>query len=198
MKEDNASLIKWASEHAASLLSPLGNRWLHVQGVAERARCVGQAFNEDDYSYLLASAYLHDIGYAPSLKKIGFHPIDGACYLQAYGKKRLASLVAHHSESLFEAQLRGHAQELDKFPREQSVVADALIYCDMTTGPTGLHITFEDRIADIFHRYGDADIVSQALRQAIPSLSLAVKCIQHKLSERGLTCVAASNSNAKP
>ncbi len=32
------SLIQWAAERAASLLSPSGNRWLHVQGVVERAR----------------------------------------------------------------------------------------------------------------------------------------------------------------
>ncbi len=71
-------LIQWAAECAAFLLSPLGNRWLHVQGVVERARQVGEAFNEDDRCCLIAAAYLHDIGYAPALKQTGFHPIDGA------------------------------------------------------------------------------------------------------------------------
>ncbi len=87
------SLVHWATECAASLLSPLGNRWLHVQGVVERARQVGEAFNEDDRCYLIAAAYLHDIGYAPALQQTRFHPIDGARYLRSLGYERLASLL---------------------------------------------------------------------------------------------------------
>ena len=59
------SLVDWTAECATTLLSPLGNRWLHVQGVVERVRQVGEAFNEDDRCCLIAAAYLHDIGYAP-------------------------------------------------------------------------------------------------------------------------------------
>src|SRR5438270_4113840 len=100
-------VVELAAQRAASLLAPLGNRWLHVQGVAEKAFRVGQVLKEEDRLYLLAAAYLHDIGYAPSLKKTGFHPLDGANYvLEAFSNERLASLVAHHSEAHFEAQLR--------------------------------------------------------------------------------------------
>src|SRR5712691_4219171 len=86
-------LIEWATELATSLLPPLGNRWLHVQGVVERARFVGQILNAHDRADLLAAAYLHDIGYAPSLKKRGFHPLDGACYIRSCGYERIACLV---------------------------------------------------------------------------------------------------------
>src|SRR2546421_1720240 len=61
-----SSLLVWAEEQARSLLSPLGDRWLHTKGVVERAQEVGQAFNEEDRVLLMAAAYLHDIGYAPS------------------------------------------------------------------------------------------------------------------------------------
>ncbi len=183
MKDDETSLIKWAAEQASTLLSPLGNRWLHVQGVAEKACHVSKAFNESDGIYLIAAAYLHDIGYAPSVKKTGFHPLDGACYLQSCGQDRLASLVAHHSEAQFEAHLRGLLSELDTFPRRCSSISDALTYCDVTTSPIGLNITFQERILDIFSRYGDADIVSQAIHQAVPSLSLAVERTQRKLDK---------------
>ena len=177
------NLVQWAEEQASTLLSPLGNRWLHVQGVAEKARSVSKAFNENDGTYLIAAAYLHDIGYAPSLKRTGFHPLDGACYLQSCGQGRLASLVAHHSEAQFEAHLRGLLSELDTFPRQCSPLSDALTYCDITTSPIGQDITFQERIADIFSRYGDADIVSQAIHQAVPSLSLAVERTQRKLDK---------------
>jgi len=144
---------------------------------------VSKAFNESDGTYLIAAAYLHDIGYAPSLKKTGFHPLDGACYLQSCGQGRLASLVAHHSEAQFEAHLRGLLSELDTFPRQCSPLSDALTYCDITTSPIGQAITFQKRIADIFSRYGETDIVSQAIKQAIPSLSLAVERTQRKLDK---------------
>jgi HD superfamily phosphodiesterase len=99
----NDSLLAWASERAEVLLSPLGNRWLHVQGVVKRASWVGQTFNEGDRLSLLASAYLHDIGYAPSLRVTGFHPLDGALYVRSFGYERLASIIAHH----FAARLGG-------------------------------------------------------------------------------------------
>ena len=177
------NLVEWAKEQAEMLLSPLENRWLHVQGVAEKARHVSKAFNESDGTYLIAAAYLHDIGYAPSLKKTGFHSLDGACYLQSWGQGRLASLVAHHSEAQFEAHLRGLLSELDTFPRQCSPLSDALTYCDITTGPSGFNITFQERITDIYSRYGEADIVSQAIHQAVPSLSLAVERTQIMLDK---------------
>src|SRR5262245_23995720 len=108
----------WASECASSLLSNLGDRWLHVQAVAERARQVGGLFAQHDRDALLAAAYLHDIGYAPPLAKTGFHPLDGARYLRALGFDHLAALVAHHSEARFEAALRGFGAALAEFPRE--------------------------------------------------------------------------------
>lgn len=175
MQQEKIALVEWAKEQAETLLSPLGKRWLHVQGVAERARQTSWIFNEEDSSYLLAAAYLHDIGYAPSLKKTGFHPLDGAVYLRSLGEERLACLVAHHSGAHFEAQLRGYISQLNTFPHEQSSVADALTYCDMTTGPTGNHITLQERIDDILQRYNEGDIVNQAIHEALPFLFTAVK-----------------------
>jgi HD domain len=168
------SSIEWAEDQATSLISALGNRWLHTKGVVERARHVGKVFNDADRSLLIEAAYLHDIGYAPSLNKTNFHPLDGATYLQSQGQTRLASLVAYHSGAQFEARLRDLANKLYKFQPEHSAIADALTYCDMTTGPTGLHISFEERLADIFQRYDEAHIINRAFHQAIPSLAQAI------------------------
>src|SRR5258708_4555971 len=177
----NTSIIDWAAVQAASFLLPLGDRWLHTQGVVAHAQQVGRAFTEEDRSLLIAAAYLHDIGYAPSLKVTAFHPIDGAYYLLSHGQKRLASIVAYHFEAQFEAQLRGLATELSKIPREYSPVADALTYCDLLTGPTGLHISFDKRLADIFQRYDKNHIVYQATHQAIPSLTRVFQRTQNIL-----------------
>jgi hypothetical protein len=174
----NTDIVIWAQQEASSLLTPLGNRWLHTKGVVAQAQHVGKGFNEENRAVLLAAAYLHDIGYAPSLQRTGFHPLDGAYYLLAHEQTRLASLVAYHSEAQCEAYLRGLTIELNLIPREYSAIAAALTYCDMITGPTGLCIPFEERLADIFQRYNETHIVNQAIHQAIPLLTQAVKQTQ--------------------
>jgi hypothetical protein len=151
-----------------------------------RAHKVGQVFDEDEKAYLVAAAYLHDIGYAPALRKTGFHPIDGAYYLRAHKQERLASLVAYHSEAQFEAQLRGLASEQAIFPREQSPVADVLTYCDLTTSPTGQPISLQERIDDILSRYDRQDIVVQAMYQAMPTWARIVRRVLRSLKERGI------------
>ncbi|MFC9908282.1 HD domain-containing protein [Streptomyces sp. NPDC127197] len=74
-----------AAELAESLLPPLGNRWLHTQAVAARAREASAAVPEGDRDLLVAAAWLHDIGYAPELRLTGFHPLDGARHLETLG-----------------------------------------------------------------------------------------------------------------
>jgi hypothetical protein len=89
-------LVAWASERAEVLISPLGNRWLHVQGVVQSTFWVGHTLKEEDCLLLLAVAYLHDIGYVLSLRVTGFHPLDAALYVRSFGYERLVSLIAHH------------------------------------------------------------------------------------------------------
>lgn len=180
-------ILHQIAESAESFLAPLGNRWLHVQAVAERARRISQIFRPDDAAHLIAAAYWHDLGYAPALKNTGFHPLDGAYYVRSLGYQRLASLVAHHSEARFEARLRGLEPALDEFVRERSAVADALTYCDQTTGPTGLSVTLKERVAEVLQRYGEASMVSQALCQALPYLSLSIGRTQQRLRKQGVT-----------
>jgi hypothetical protein len=179
----DTDIVKWASGHASNLLNPLETRWRHVQGVAHRACQIASILPKNEQPYLIAAAYLHDIGYAPELQKTGFHPLDGANYLRNQGQERLARLVAYHSGAQFEANLRGLASDLTLFPPETSETQDALNYCDMTTSPTGEHISFQERISDILSRYGETDIVAQAINQAQPSLWRAVERTQKRLSE---------------
>ncbi len=176
-------MISWATEQAETFLRPLGNRWDHTKGVVRVARQMAKVIDEENRSLLVTAAYLHDIGYAPILRKTGFHPLDGAIYIRSLGEERLACLVAHHSEARFEAALRGHTSELASYPREQSTLTEALIYCDMITGPTGQHISFEERIADILTRYGANDVVAIAIREALPTLAFAVERTQQLMQQ---------------
>jgi hypothetical protein len=185
-------LVSWAAAESEARLSGLGDRWLHVQGVVAKAAVVSEAFDGEDRAYLLAAAHLHDIGYAPTLKVSGLHQLDGATHLRVLGQERLARLVAHHSEARFELELRGREAELARFPRETSPVAAALIYCDLTTGPEGRPMRFDDRVAEVFARYGEDSLVSEALRRARPHLAAAVEATEELLHQRGVVAAPST------
>lgn len=171
-----------AAELAESLLPPLGNRWLHTQAVAARAREASAAVSDVDRDLLVSAAWLHDIGYAPELKQTGFHPLDGARHLEALGAPlRLVRLVAHHSGAVYEAEQRDLAAELAEYEREDSEVLDALIYADMTTGPAGQPLDFDRRIDEILVRYEPGSEVHTAITKARPYLSAAVERTRGRL-----------------
>jgi hypothetical protein len=178
------TLEQWARAQAERLMATMGNRWLHVQAVAGKAQRVATVLPGDDGGALVAAAYLHDIGYAPSLNRLGFHPVDGACFLRAQGQERLARLVAHHSGARFEAEERGLVEELAAFPVEDGPVMDALSFADMTTGPAGQPMTLEERIGDIRHRYPPDDPVHRAIVRARPFLQAVIDRTQDRL-DRG-------------
>jgi hypothetical protein len=58
-----------------------------------------------------------------------------------------------------------------------------LIYCDMTTGPSGERISADDRLAEIHGRYGDEHLVSRSIRRATPKLLEAVASTAEGLSQ---------------
>ena len=176
------ALEPWAKSQAEQLIGPLGDRWTHVQVVADEARRVATVLPNEDRDVLVAAAYLHDIGYAPSLNRLGFHPVDGALFLRAHGQERLACLVAHHSGARFEAEERELVDELAAFPVEDGPVMDALTFADMTTGPAGQLMTLEERIGEIRRRYQPDDPVHRAITRARPLLQEAVDRTRHRLA----------------
>jgi HD domain len=178
------TLQPWAKAQAERLIAPLGDRWAHVQAVADEARRVAAVLPAEDADLLVAAAFLHDVGYAPSLDRLGFHPVDGARFLRAQGQERLACLVAHHSGARFEAEERGLVEELAAFPIQDGLVMDALTFADMTTGPAGQPMTLDERIGEIQRRYSPDDPVHRAILRARPLLRAAVQRVQTRLDGR--------------
>jgi hypothetical protein len=129
----------------------------------------------DDAALLEAAAILHDIGYAPDLAKTGFHPLDGAYFLQSVdAPARVVHLVAHHSCAVREARLRGLDREISVFADEGGAVRDSLWTCDLTTTPDGEPTDFQSRVAEIKHRYGPDDLVTQFITEAEQDLADAI------------------------
>jgi HD domain len=182
-----------AEDLARSLLEgPLPRRWSHVRGVASTARRLAPIL-ADNTDLLAAAALLHDIGYAPGLNDSGFHPLDGARHLRdtEHADPVLCRLVAHHSCAIIEAEEYGLATQLaGEFKPAPRALADALIYCDITTGPDGQHMTIDQRLADIRERYGPSHPVSRALARSEPHLKAAADRVSRKL--------AASTAAARP
>ena len=172
---------EWAAATAACFLEGLPRRWSHTCGVARAADEIAHLFEPADRPVLRAAGYLHDIGYSTDLVASGFHPLDGAAWLQRAGYPRLAGLVAHHTGARHEARLRGMGTELDAFLEERSELSDALAYCDLTTGPDGQPMTYLERLAEIDDRYGADHLVSRAVHAAAPELGEAVARIHAKL-----------------
>src|SRR4051812_13529235 len=96
---DMTAFTRQARDLARHLLADLPSRWRHTVGVADRAAELADLLGADaDRQLVIAAAWLHDIGYAGPVLDTGFHPLDGAAYLDRHGwPARVAGLVAHHS-----------------------------------------------------------------------------------------------------
>jgi hypothetical protein len=161
-------------------------RWEHVQGVAGRASTIAASVGDTDET-LASAAWLHDIGYASELALTGFHPLDGARYLESIGAPwRLICLVARHSAASTEAALRGFEVEtaVAAFTDEGSALRDALWYCDLTTSPNGKPVTAKKRIREIRRTYGPGNVGTRAITTATPELLAAVQRTEHLLAQQ--------------
>jgi putative nucleotidyltransferase with HDIG domain len=174
--------VQASAELARQRLGGMGDRWRHTQAVAARARSAGAAVEPHDRELLVAAGWLHDIGYADPVAYTGLHPLDGAEYLTRLGfARRLVALVAHHSCARFEAAERGLTEPLETYVRETGPVADALIYADMTIGPTGETVSVADRLTEIFERYPPESPVHRAITQASAELIASVRRTERRL-----------------
>lgn len=172
-----------AAELAERFVAPLGRRWQHVQEVAVQAEELAAALPEAERSDLISAAWLHDVGYAPELADTGLHALDGARYLQREGwPARVVGLVAHHSGARFEATERGLMDELAEFPFEDSPLLDALALADLTTGPAGERVSYEDRIDEILRRYPVDDPVHRTWLSARLTMAEALERSQRRLA----------------
>ena len=177
-----------ARELARELLGDLGNRWEHTRAVAAQAARAAAAVPPGQGPALRAAAWLHDIGYAAPLHDTGFHPLDGARFLQARGWDPLVvGLVAQHSGARFVAEVRGLRAQLDAFGDPAFVLGalpDALTYADQTISADGHVVDVQTRHADMLRRHGpdSPSVRCHALRG--PVLRAAVARTEARLVQR--------------
>lgn len=165
------------------LLAPLtDSRRAHTVEVGRKVQAVAHHIPDHLRTDTVVSAYLHDVGYG--YPTTGFHPIDGANLLAAHGYSEIVChLVAFHSASTVEAQIRGFDDVI--FRRFTlldvpglDVANDFVWWADMTTGPDGETLTIDQRLSDIRDRYEDGSIVRTAIDRSEPLLRGAVQRVE--------------------
>jgi putative nucleotidyltransferase with HDIG domain len=175
-------IVGQAKALAAKLLASLPDRWRHTIAVAGRAEELTDAVDPGDREILRAAAWLHDVGYAPRIAVTGFHPLDGARFLDSQGwPPRLCALVAHHSGARFVARMLDLGDQLRTYPDERSPVTDALVYADQTVGVRGEPLPIEERMADMLHRHGPDSPNAAAHQVRAPYLLAAAHRVEQRL-----------------
>ena len=178
--------VEHARSVAADLLGNNEDRWRHTVGVAEYAATLTVIVPAEEGEVLVAAAWLHDIGYSPTLRETGLHPLDGAAHLDRHGwSPRISALVAHHSGNRFLAHARGLDDVLSRYPDEQSVVSDALTYADQRIGPYGQHMSIQARLADKITRHGPASVQAQVRSERDPYLIAIGERVERRLRDTG-------------
>jgi hypothetical protein len=165
---------------ASSRLRGLGDRWLHARSVGRKVRLLGGVLGPGNA--VGAAAWLHDVGYAPELRRTGCHPIDGARFLRDEGAPgAVVDLVAKHSGAKFEAEERGLTAELAEFGEPSEADLDLLTLLDMTTGPTGEYVGEDERVAEILNRYEPSHAVHRAVTRSRADLLEACRRARARL-----------------
>lgn len=167
----NEQTLEKAKSTMYHFLKDNPNRLKHTLQVVDNLKQIASEqgiCKPDSYYLLLEAGYLHDIGYSPILNKVNFHPYDGYRYLIDNDfPEDVAHLVLHHTYSalLYSMQDKNpileSVYESNTILKVYNTLLDYLALADMTSSPTGEHITMRERVEDIMARYGVDSAVSQ-------------------------------------
>lgn len=183
---------------AFDLVGDMHPRWEHLSAVGQLAERLAERHPRVSQDVVKA-AWLHDIGYAPQIAHLGFHPVDGARHLRAQGAPpRVAELVAFHTGASFEAEERGMVEELAPFRWPADDELDLLTMCDLAVSPTGGLIVDLRRIQEILSRYGPENPVYRAVARSRTSLLAASRAGKELLGLPQNWPVVAGQSVADP
>jgi len=169
-----------ASRLVGSRLAGHEPRWSHICTVGRLA----SELHADGLvsATVAAAAWLHDVGYAPSLTSTGMHAVDGARYLSELGAPEpVVALVAHHTGARWEAEERGLSDALRALPEPDEEDLDALTLLDLAVGPAGQLLSPDVRLAEVLHRYVPDHPVHRAVSRSMPTLLAAAATARRRI-----------------
>jgi hypothetical protein len=131
---------------------------------------------------IAVAAWLLDIGFGPLVRDTGFHPLDGATFLDAVrAPSAVVSLVAYHAGAQAEAEERGLTLELARFRQPPPADLDAVTLLDLSVGPSGQRLDPESRIAEILLRYDPESVVRRAVARSRDDLLASARRARRRL-----------------
>jgi len=160
-------LVRDAQTLAQSLLAHDPVRLEHVRGAALIAGMAAGAMGVEQPETVVAAAWLHDIGYTPSIAHTGFHPLDGALFLAREGwPDSVVLLVAHHSHAAVIAPYYGVHHHMAVLDHVHGHAEDVITFSDLRAGTDGRGADPRDRIDDMRRRHADRTFVPEEIREA--------------------------------
>jgi Cof subfamily protein (haloacid dehalogenase superfamily) len=138
----------------------------HVFGVVRTAAELGHSLGHgQSFARALTQAALwHDLGYSPSLRITGFHPLDAAIFLASRAAPYdVTAAVLFHSGAAGEAVSHPCAARTYQAlsGKHAGLLGEALTFCDLRTLPSGETCTAAERLLEITARYGPEHMVTR-------------------------------------
>jgi hypothetical protein len=160
----------------------------HVAGVARAAAFVAANVPDVDENLVVSAAWLHDVGHARPLARTGFHPLDGAVYLQQGDwDDAIVRLVAHHSHSRVTAEAIGAGADLQRFAPLEGLLADILTFADVIAGPDGTGVSTQHRLAELRTPPRTGRVLPEGVREErYRLLTESVRAVHAALPSTGL------------
>ena len=182
------TLVARARDLATCIMREDPDRVRHLGAVAQRAEALSVTVPATLVDTLVASGWLHYIGYAPALRQTGFHPLDGARYLRAEGwPEPVCALVAHHSGSRFVARIRGLDGPLREFEFVEDGSSDVLTVADNTACQDGSLVTISERLREKLQRHGPDWPGARANPERDDDIRAAARRVVQRLASLGRT-----------
>jgi len=161
-----APIVSRARTRAAEVLSDDPLVLEHSARTARRAAVLSHHIPGSQATDVVAAAWLHDIGYAPHLRRTGFHPLDGALFLMGEDwPERIVRLVAHHSLAALEAPFYGVGHHLGVIEVVTGIDADILVSADLAAGVGDPTPTIEERLEAMRLTAGQVSLVPDDVRE---------------------------------
>ncbi|MEY3734311.1 MAG: hypothetical protein RL347_1670 [Actinomycetota bacterium] len=138
----------------------------HATRAAQQAAALAQRIPGSNPADVTAAAWLHDIGYASTIRRTGFHPLDGALFLiKEQWPERIVRLVAHHSLAALEAPFYGVGHHMNVIEPVVGLDADIVVAADLAAGAGTPAPSVRERLEALRLADEEADLVPPDVRQ---------------------------------
>lgn len=148
-------------------------RFKHIMGVVDEMKLLLRHFDIDNKTKneLINLAFLHDIGYSEQLTKTGFHPLDGALFCKEMGySEDVVSAVMFHSGAYRDVEMNFpdimgcYVNHSYRIKNKGKLYIELITYCDLHRSPLGIKVNLDERLEDIYRRYGEDHNVSLTVK----------------------------------